>query len=223
VIRALKWVGHLVFENLGWKLLSLAAAVVIWALVAGEPELSTFTAVRLAYKNIPEDLEMVSDPVESVVLELRGPSGELRSMSDGVRPEVVLDMSGARPGERTYPIGGNNVKVPRGLRVVRVIPGELRFRFEARRERMVPVEARLVGAGQNGYEVARSEVTPREVRISGPRSRVARVTSVITDQVDVSNVVGVSEFHVSVFVEDPFIRLLDPPEVTVTVSMKKKR
>ena len=59
----LKWIRELLFENLGWKLLSLAVAVVIWALVASEPELSTFATVRLEYKNLPDELEISSDPV----------------------------------------------------------------------------------------------------------------------------------------------------------------
>ena len=54
MIRPFKWIGDLLFQNLGWKLLSLAIAVVIWALVATEPELATFANVRLEYKNLPE-------------------------------------------------------------------------------------------------------------------------------------------------------------------------
>ena len=76
--RALRWTLQLVFHNFGWKLLSLAIAVVLWALVASEPELSEFATVRLEYRNLPDDLEISSDPVSSVSLELRGPSGELR-------------------------------------------------------------------------------------------------------------------------------------------------
>jgi hypothetical protein len=38
----------LVTRNPGWKLLSLAIAVVVWGVVANEPELSTFaTAGRI--------------------------------------------------------------------------------------------------------------------------------------------------------------------------------
>jgi len=60
---ALRWTLQLVFHNLGWKLLALAIAVVLWALVASEPELSEFATVRLEYRNLPEDLEIGSDPV----------------------------------------------------------------------------------------------------------------------------------------------------------------
>ena len=61
MIRPLKWIRDLLFQNLGWKLLSLAIAVVIWALVATEPELATFANVRLEYKNLPEGLEIIRD------------------------------------------------------------------------------------------------------------------------------------------------------------------
>jgi YbbR domain-containing protein len=156
--------------------------------------------------------------VSAAVLELRGPSGELR---ENVRPSVVLDMSNARPGERTYTIGDGAVKVARGVRLVRAIPAEVRFNFEPRRTRTVPVEVRFTGQGQNGYEVARSDVIPIEAQIVGPRSRVARVDSAVTDQIDVSNVVGTSQFHVNLSVEDPYVRLVGSPEVTVQVTMKR--
>ena len=52
--------------------------------------------------------------------------------------------------------------------------------------------------GQKRLRDRATEVEPREVRIVGPRSRVARISAaVVTDLVDVSNVVGGSEFHVN--------------------------
>jgi len=211
-----------VVENFWWKLLAIATAVVIWALVASEPELSTFTTVRLEYKNLPDDLEINSEPVSTVVLELRGPSGALRSVGDGIRPSVILDMANAHAGDRTYTIGNGNVKLARSVRLVRAIPSEVHFRFEARRVKMVPVEVRFTGEGQNGYEIAHSEVEPREVEIVGPRSRVMRANAALTDTVDVSNVVGSSEFHVNLLVEDPYLRIEGSSEAVVRVTMKKK-
>ena len=209
-------------SELGWKLLSLAIALVIWALVATEPELATFANVRLEYKNLPEGLEISSEPVSSVMLELRGPSGALRGAGEAIHPAVVIDMSDAETGERTFSIGDRNVKVMRGVRLVRAIPSEVRFQFEPRRMHTVPVQVRFVGEGQNGYVVAEYHVDPPEMDITGPRSRVARITSVIADPIDLSNKTGTSQFHVNVFTEDSFVRFLGTPEVVVTVTMKKK-
>src|ERR1700688_3093806 len=125
--RAFKVVRALLFENLAWKLLALAVAVVIWALVASEPELATFATVRLEYKNLPGDLEISSEPATSVVLELRGPSGELRGIGETLRPAVVLDMATVQPGQRTFTVGDGNVKLARGVSLVRSIPSEVRF------------------------------------------------------------------------------------------------
>ena len=222
MIRPFKWIGDLLFQNLGWKLLSLAIAVVIWALVATEPELATFANVRLEYKNLPEGLEISSEPVSSVMLELRGPSGALRGTGEAVHPAVVIDMSDAEAGERTFSISDRNVRVVRGVRLVRAIPSEVRFQFEPRRMHTVPVQVRFIGEGQNGYVVADYHVDPPEMDITGPRSRVARITSVIADPIDLSNRTGTSQFHVNVFTEDSFVRFLGSPEAVVTVTMKKK-
>lgn len=213
-----------VTDNFWWKLLALGIAVALWAIVANEPELSTFITVRSAYKNLPDDLEISAiEPAGPISLELRGPSGELRNLGEvGIRPAVTLDMSGVPPGEHTCTIGNGNVNLPRGVRLVRAIPSAVRFTFEQRETRSVPVEVRFSGEGAQGYMVAHSEVTPRELEIVGPASRVAAVRAAITDTVNVSNGQGSAEFHVNAFIDDPYVRFSSPPRVTVSVTMAKK-
>jgi YbbR domain-containing protein len=216
-------VRGLIFDRFGWKVLSLVLAALIWAMVASEPEMSTFANARVEYRNMPDDLELASEPVSTVSLELRGPSGALRGLSgDGVRAEVVLDMGGVRPGEHTFPIGDGNVKLPRGVTMVRALPAEVRFDFEKSVPRTVPVQVRFTGLGSNGYVLESAEVIPKEVSVVGPVSHVSRVSAVVTDPVDVSGVVGTSEFRVNAFVEDPYVRLKSPSEVVVRVTMKRK-
>ena len=80
--RALRLVTH----NFVWKLIALAGATLIWVLVSSEPELSTFTTVRLAFRNLPADIDISSSPMETVSLELRGPASELRGTGESRRP-----------------------------------------------------------------------------------------------------------------------------------------
>src|SRR5579863_5382942 len=156
-MKALKWIVGLVFENFGWKILSLLIALAIWALVASEPELSTSVNARLEYKNLPEDLEIASQTASEVSLEMRGPSGQLSGLGDGVHPVVILDMSSVVPGERTFPIGESNIRLNRRVHMVTSTPSEVRFDFERRLARSVPVRVRVTGEGQNGYLVASRE------------------------------------------------------------------
>ena len=62
----------------------------------------------------------------------------------------------------------------------------------------------------------------RSCRSSAPPAAWRGSTAVVTDPIDVSNVVGTSEFRVNAFVEDPYVRFEGSPQVTVTVTMKKK-
>jgi hypothetical protein len=222
--RVLRWTRGLLIENFGWKVLSLAIAFVLWAFVATEPELTTLANVRLEFKNLPDDLDVSSESADVIRLELRGPSGELRGIGEngGPRPAVILDMSGVPPGQRTFMIGDGNVRLSRGVHLVRAIPSEVRFDFEHRLERSVPVVAHITGNGDDGYVVAQQTVDPPELRIVGPASHVARVNSVVTDPVNVSSVVGTKEFRVNAFVSDEYVRFEATPQVTVTVTMKKK-
>lgn len=216
VVRAWAILTH----NFWWRVLALAAAVAIWGVVASEPELSTFVTVPVEYRNLPDDLEMSSLPVETVTLELRGPAGELGGLSNGQAPSVVLDMSNITPGVHRVSIDSGDVRLAHGVRLVRAIPSEARFEFDHRLTRTVPVKARFIGEG-NSAAVASYQVEPRVVEIVGPARHVERVVSALTDPVDISSAAGTQEFRVHAFVDDPYVRIQSTPEVTVTVALKK--
>ena len=223
LLRAVKGTLALIFENIWWKLLSLAAATCIWALVATEPELSTFASAQLEYKNLPDDVEIDSQPVTTVLLELQGPSGALRDINDASsRPQVILDMSSAAPGAHTFAIGDGAVKLPRGVDLVRAVPSQVRFDFERRAESVATVTVPITGEGLNGYTVESERARPDRLTIAGPASRVARITQVTTDAIDLSQAVGAMVYHVNAYLDDPYVRFESSPQVEVTITMKKK-
>ena len=211
-------------ENLGWKALALGGAFALWWLVASEPEYSAFVRAPIVYENIPDDLEISAEPANAVSLEVRGPSRQLAALSaaTGDRPAVILDMRGAQTGEKSFPIEDGMVRLPAGVRLVRSVPAQARFEFEPRGARRVAVTPRFTGNGERGYGIESFSVEPKELAVVGPASRVARIAFVMTDRVDVSPVVGAAEFRVNAFVDDPFVRFEGSPQVTVTITMKKK-
>jgi hypothetical protein len=215
-----KRASGLVTHNFIWKLISLAGAVVIWALVASEPELSTFTTVRLEFRNLPGDMEISSTPGENVTLELRGPAGELRGPDGNRRPAVVLDMHDVAPGPRTFPVSGANVSLPRGVRLVRAFPSEVRFEFDGRLTREVPVQVQFAKGGPSGLAVASYTVLPDRLEIEGPASHVKRITVVATDQVPAPSAPGQTNVRVNAFVSDQYVRFLGSPQVEVTVTAR---
>jgi len=216
-------VKNLLFKNIGWKLLSLALATLLWVAVASEPELSTFLTVRVEYKNLSPDLEINSDIVETVQLEVRGPSGELRGMPDArQRYAVVLDMTGIEPGRHTFTINHADVRLPRGIELVRAIPGQIRLVFENSAARHVPVELRFAEGLPPDLEVIQASADPSSLAIAGPASEVLRVPSARIDPIELKPEVGTKSYHVDAYIMDPRVRFQDSPSVTVKVTLGRK-
>src|SRR5579863_7164388 len=145
---------NFITRNLIWKLFALAAAFGVWLNVANEPDLATIVSVPVEYNHFPKDLEISSDIVETIDLEARGPAGQLRNLHDS-RIAAIVDFAGVTaPGERTFTLTAAELQLPRGIDLIRTIPAQLRFKFERRATRFVPVEVPFSGKLPQGFSLA---------------------------------------------------------------------
>jgi YbbR domain-containing protein len=208
--------------HIGWKLLSLAAAVLIWISVATEPELATFVAAHVEFKNLSPGVEIDSDVVDTVNLEVRGPSEALRLPELPRRAAVILDMADVEPGQRTFTVDGGDVRLPRGVELVRAIPGQIRIVFEPGATRSVPVEVRFADGLPEDLQVIETTAEPSALAITGPASRVTRVASVQTDPLTLKPEAGTNTYRLEAYVNDARVRFQDAPQVTVKVTVGKK-
>lgn len=208
------------FKDLPLKLLSLLAAVAIWLAVASEPEMATVLRVPVHYKDAPTNLEISSDIAGAVRLELVGNSGRLKDFSASPAP-VVLDFSAVRtPGERTFNIDSNDIHLPKGVRLIRAVPAQLRFTFEPYEEKTVPVQVQWSGTPPSGKHLFHIDVQPKSLEIAGPKSRVDMVHSVSTDPVNVSELLSRKTLMTAPFVSEPQVRFRDFQPVRVTVILE---
>jgi hypothetical protein len=211
----------LLFRNLGWKLLSLVLAGMVWIAIHREPIIFSVLAAPVQFKNVPPDLESSSEIVESVDIETRGPAELLRSLSEK-KVAVVLDFSSVRgPGERTFTIERTNTNLPRGVEMVRIIPSQLRFVFERRIVRKVPVDPQVSGVLPAGLHIISTVAHPPELAITGPESKVRRVTVLHTDPVDLNGISEDRNVRVTAFLTNPQLRFKDSPDVTVRVTVAR--
>jgi YbbR domain-containing protein len=207
--------------NIGWKLLALAMAIALWIAVAREPEVATSLSVPIEFKNIPEDLDIGYNVPERVRLELRGPSGRL-SRDNLTDVAVILDLSDANAGERTYNIHPSNINLPAGVNFYRAVPSQITLRFD----RMVTREVEIVlppfsKGPPEGYRVRAYTLEPSKTKVRGPAQRVKAIDHVTVDPVDLGGVVSRREFHTHINIGDPQVRLEVPSDVTLRVTLEK--
>ena len=210
-----------IFGNLGWKLLSLGIAVALWIAVAREPELATSIAVPIEFRSIPDDLDIGSNLPDRVRLEIRGFSGRL-SRDNLADLAVIVDLSDARPGERTYNIRPSNINLPSGVSFYRALPSQITLRFDRLLTKEVDIVPGPYSNGPaDGYRVRSYTLEPAKTLIRGPEQRVRSITRVTLDPVDLSGVISQAEFHTHVNIGDPQVRLEVPGDVALRVTLEK--
>ncbi len=208
-------------QNFFWKLLSVVAAIALWITFAGETEISTSIPITVQYRRVPPDLEISAARLDRLFLKLKGPGARLTGGSLS-HLAVVLDFGDIHyPGERTFTIGSENLNLPAGISLVRVVPSQVRILIERKGSKEVPVEPQY-SRQPDGYKVVRQQVAPARVRITGPESHLSKIVSARTDFLDLSSTVAVQQFQVQAFLSDPQVQFEgDPPKVSVRVTLEK--
>lgn len=209
-----------VLQNLPFKLVSLAIAIILWWAVGRDTAIEIPMTVPLEFQHAPSDLEITSDYPFQAQITLRGPQHLLQE----VRPSQVhaaLDLEGAGPGEHTYDLSASQVHVPHNVKVVQVVPAQFHISFDYRTTRTVPVQPRVIGALLSGYEMKEPLADPSKVTIVGPEKRVNTITTAMTDPVDATGIVGSATFTTHAYVSDPLVRVQTPGPIHVTVITEK--
>lgn len=216
------FVRKYVFHNFGLKLLSVAVAVGLWLAVTREPVAEVALNVPIEFHNAPETFEISSETIPQVQVRVRGPVRTVRELAPS-EVHAVIDLSGARPPERTYDLNPARIVVPRDVEVVQVVPSQFRVEFDARLSKQVEVHPRVLGTFATGYGIETVASDPKYMTIIGPAKHVSTVDSVSTDPVDASGVVGHDTFRTHAYINDPMVRFVGPSEVRVTVMTRRER
>jgi YbbR domain-containing protein len=188
------------------KLVSVALAVGLWFVIAGKPTAERGLAVPVELRNVPRDLELTGDPVNTVDVRVRASPGLINSLDPGAI-RATIDLAGALEGERIVQLGPDQIQAPQGFRVVKITPSLLTLNLERTVRKKVPVRPRVIGRPAAGFEIAEITSNPAEVQISGPRSRVQEVESAFTEPVSVAGAETTVTDTVNVGLEDPLLRL----------------
>jgi len=209
-----------VFANFGYKVVSLALAVALWWAISHDPKPAVVEmTVPIEFHRIPTDLEIASLNIPEAHVRVRGPERLIHQLRvQDIHVEV--DLTTAKPGERTFDLTAQQVRLPQDLQVMQVVPSQVRLAFDHAATRSVEVRPRVVGTFAAGYRMAQVVASPATVAISGPEQRVQAVEAATTDPVDATGVMSRNTFVTNAYVTDPLVQLVKPTPVHVTVIME---
>jgi uncharacterized protein (TIGR00159 family) len=157
-----------------WELLpqilaSLLVAVFFWStlIVAQGEILEKIIAVPVEYTASPNNLMLVGDKQKEVRLHLAGPRSDL----DSIHPSqlnVKVDLSKAAAGKQTFPITAENIRLPRDVKLLDVVPSGVELTLAEIEEREVPIKPQLIGKLPSGLKILDLKIMPAKVKVLSP-------------------------------------------------------
>jgi YbbR domain-containing protein len=207
------------FDNLALKLVSLGLAALLW-FVIGEKTSERGLSVPVELQNVPRELELVGEPTNVVDVRVRAAPSVIQRLTPG-DVSARIDLSGVREGEHIVHLTADDIRVPFGVRVVKITPSIITMAFERTLTKTVPIRPRLLGRPSPGYEVAEVTAEPPEVRVSGPKSRVQEMESAYTEPVSLDGASSTVVDTVNLGLDDPVLRIQGSPRVRVTARIRE--
>ena len=207
------------FAHTGLKIVSVALAVLLWMLVSSQRAfVERGLRIPLELQNLPENLEMVEPPQESVDVRVRGTADALSRVATGDLV-ATIDLSSAQPGLRLFHLSPERVKAPFAVDITQITPASVTIRFERSATRIVPIRPAVEGQPAAGFIVGKISAEPPTVEVVGPESVLRRVTEAITEPLWVGSARSDVTAAVVVGVADQGVRLKSTRNAVVSVAI----
>jgi YbbR domain-containing protein len=217
------FVKRYVFHNFGLKVISLLLATGLWFIISRDEQPAEI-AVRspIVFQHVPANLEVSSESVPEAMIRVRGPERVIRGLrANEVQAEI--DLAGTKPQERTFDLTAQQVRHPRDIAIMQVVPSQLHLVFDTRLTKEVEVHPRVTGSFGEGEQIVKVDAEPARITIVGPRHRVEKIDSATTDPVDATGTRGSAVFTTSVYVADPLVQVDGAASIQVKVFVQKMR
>lgn len=210
----------LLLENVGLKITAVFLSVILWIFVTSRGQSEIALDVPIEFKGIPQGMEIASQSDKVVSLNLRGQERILKK----IRPadiSVSLDFSKAKPGENTYYIHREDVRIPYAISVSNINPSSVKVLIEETARKTVKVVPVIVGEPEEGFAVKSVIVNPQQVEIEGIKREIRRVSTLKTEPCDVTGMNETFSQDVRLDLTGRNVRAKNP-SVTVQVVIGKK-
>ena len=210
---------HMFKSNWGLKLLSVAAAILMWFLVVGPQKSEIGMSIPIQYTNLPAGLEIKGHWMDRVDARVRGSEAGLSHLRPG-SVKAIVDLGNVVTGLNYFRISNKNVQVPAGITIAKIRPSDLTLNIVATSRRALRVEPNFI---EKLPDNSRITVTPSKVNIIGRKVDIEKIQSVVTAPIHVADLLGKKKVTVSVFTKPDNVKVesIDPMQVTVSLLIKE--
>lgn len=210
------------FAQAGGLLLTFLLVSLVWGIYSGRQFSLITTTTSVDFRNIPDNLELMTTSAERVELQISGK----RRLVSALEPEQLgafVDLKGKTHGAYQVALTQDSVELPVGLEVVRITPSRIKVELEQRAEKKLTVKPQFIGASPNGYKMEKIEVKPNYIKVSGAISVLHKTDNIPTEPIELDRIEPTDEKHeieVPLVLPSSSLRLLPGERKEVRVSFE---
>ncbi|MBW1685824.1 MAG: YbbR-like domain-containing protein [Deltaproteobacteria bacterium] len=206
-------------KNLRYAVLAIVISLILWSIAHGSSSVERGYDIPVVFHDLPDTLVITDQSDREINIRVLGSRVALRNLSPS-KMEYVVDVSGAKIGRTVHEVDVSRLDPPRGVRIVSRSPAQIDARFEARGHKTVRIRADLEGEPAEGFVLTSVELDPPRVRLTGARSRVLRLSEVVTETIDVSGVEAPVERQVKLSLGSDHVWMEDDEPVRVRIGIE---
>ncbi len=162
----------LVRYNVGYKMLAVCLAFLLWYYVAAQLNPLAKQTYAIPLELNPSTTQLLSTtPLPDVTITVSG----LKTLVDPLQGQDIhayVDVSGQTAGISNLTV---KISVPDNIQVLSFYPQTVRLSLDYLAQKKVPVLAELQGQPASGYMTLTPAVTPAQITVSGPRSLLSGI------------------------------------------------
>ncbi len=175
-----------------YGLLALGISAGLWGMSHGSSKIERGFDIPVAFIGMPEELVITQKSAQVINIRVLGPRAALRKISSK-NMEYAVNLDGAKPGKAVYLVDETTLLMPQGARIVSRSPATVELEFERKGRKSVRITADLDGTPAPGFAITEVAIEPPRVWLEGARSKVLRLTEVMTETIDVNGLSGLLE------------------------------
>lgn len=204
-------------------LASLALAVLFWStlIIAQGEGLEKVITVPVEYTASPANLVLVGDKNKEIRVHLAGPKSDLDSVNPA-QMNAKIDLSKAVAGKQTFVITKENMRLPRGVQLLDVVPSSIELTLAEIVEQEVTIKPQLVGKLPGGLKIRSIEVKPEKVKVFSPVTEgKAKSVSVMTTPIYLESISDDTKLYCKI-IAPPAVQPAEKrwPDVEVMITVK---
>ncbi len=203
--------------NWGTKLMAFLLATIVFVVTRDEVQRSFKVPLRVVQD--PDRVLLTAVP-KTVEVRLRGPWTNVNRIGADTLGPALLDLREVRPGPME--LDPATIVMPAGVVLDALDYDPIDLRFEPMIERSVAIRAVIVGEVAGDYTLLGHELQPDQWLLRGPESKLAEITELTSEPIDLSG--AQRDVDVKVVVRTPaeMARHTDPDHPLVFVGLNTR-